>query len=72
MSQSRVEVVQQNRTAHLQRALWQLVGAGSVRSYAGGPRGYECTWDDIGLTWWSISGRRRVRPRQEPRDTAMA
>ena len=36
---------------------------------AGGPRGYGCTWNDIGLTAWSICGRRRARPRQEPRDT---
>ena len=32
-----------------------------------------CTWDDLGLTGWSVCGRRRALPqRQEPRDTAMA
>ena len=34
-------------------------------------RGYERTWGDLGLMGWSQRGRRRARPRQELRDTAM-
>ena len=67
-----VDIVPQNRAAHVERDLRQTIGAGSGPSYAGGPRGYWCTWDDLGLTGWSVGGRRRARPRQEARDTAMA
>ena len=66
-------VVKQNGTAHLGQDFRQLIGAGRVASHAGGPRGCGCTWDDLRLTGRrSIRGRRRARPRQEPRDTAMA
>ena len=36
-------LVQQNRTAHLQREYVQFIGAGSVATFAGGPWGYGCT-----------------------------
>ena len=67
-----VNRVQEARTAYLVRELHQLIGAGSGSSYAGGPRGYGCTWDDVGLTGWTVYERCRARPQQEPRDTAMA
>ena len=72
MSQSsECNLMQQKRTAHLERHSRQLIGARGIASNSGGIRGYGCTWDGIGLTGWSIYGRRRARP-QDPRDTAMA
>ena len=38
-----VILVQSARTAHLERAHVQLIGAGSVATFAGGPWGYGCT-----------------------------
>ena len=35
--------VQPDRTAHLEREFVQLIGAGSVATFAGGPWGYGCT-----------------------------
>ena len=35
--------VQPDRTAHLEREYVQLIGAGSVATFAGGPWGYGCT-----------------------------
>lgn len=45
-----VNIVQQNLTGHLEPYLRQLVGAGSVDTYAGDPRGCGCTGGDIELT----------------------
>ena len=38
-----VILVQPDRTAHLEREYVQLIGAGSVATFAGGPWGYGCT-----------------------------
>ena len=38
-----VILVQEDRTAHLEREYVQLIGAGSVAIFAGGPWGYGCT-----------------------------
>ena len=37
-----VILVQPDRTAHLEREYVQLIGAGSVATFAGGPWGYGC------------------------------
>ena len=38
-----VILVQPDRTAHLEREYVQLIGAGRVATFAGGPWGYGCT-----------------------------
>ena len=38
-----VILVQPDRTAHLEREYVQLIGAGNVATFGGGPRGYGCT-----------------------------
>ena len=38
-----VNLVQPDRTAHLEREYVQLIGAGIVATFAGGPWGYGCT-----------------------------
>ena len=37
-----VILVQPDRTVHLEREYAQLIGAGSVATFAGGPWGYGC------------------------------
>ena len=44
-----VILVQEDQMAHLEREYVQLIGAGSVATFAGGPWGYGCTGD--GMRW---------------------
>ena len=70
-----VILVQQDRTAHFEREYVQLIGASQVlrhllKDHEG--MGEHETRDGIASTVWGICGRYRTRPRQGPRDTAMA